>query len=65
MKVLVDGPNCAGHARCYAVDPELFPIDDMGYSALQPRDVAPAEEELAREGVEACPERALYLDEDV
>lgn len=52
-----------GHALCYAVDPELFPVDDMGYSTLEGRDVAPADEQRTRDGVAACPEEALILDE--
>ncbi|BBY67171.1 ferredoxin [Mycolicibacterium helvum] len=52
-----------GHAQCYAVDPELFPIDDMGYSILADHDVAPGDEQRARDGVAACPEEALMLDE--
>ena len=39
MKVRVDSAKCSGHARCYGVDPELFPIDDSGYSILKVREV--------------------------
>ena len=64
MKVHVDNAKCAGHAQCYAVDPDLFPIDDAGYSNLQAYEVKPEDEATVRQGVEACPERALILDED-
>jgi ferredoxin len=64
MKVRVDNEKCMGHAQCYAVDPDLFPIDDAGYSILQPHEVKPEDEDLTRQGVEACPERALILEED-
>ncbi len=53
-----------GHAQCGAADPELFPLDDLGYSALQPREVAPGVEGRVRNGVAACPEGALILEED-
>jgi ferredoxin len=56
--------KCAGHALCYTVAPELFPLDDEGYSILQPRVVAESDEQRARDGVAACPEGALSLDED-
>jgi len=46
------------------VDPELFPLDDLGYSVLQARDVTPAMERRVRDGVAACPEGALVLEED-
>ncbi|HYB80227.1 MAG TPA: ferredoxin, partial [Mycobacterium sp.] len=35
MRVRLDKSKCVGHAQCYAVDPDLFPIDDSGYSILE------------------------------
>jgi ferredoxin len=64
MRIRVDNDKCVGHAQCYAVDPDLFPIDDAGYSILRPHQVKPEDEAVIREGVEACPERALILEED-
>lgn len=63
MRVRLDRAKCSGHARCFAVDPDLFPIDDLGYSALVDHDVAPEDEAKVRAGVAACPEMALTLDE--
>ena len=53
-----------GHAQCYAVDPEIFPIDDSGYSILEEHEVAPQDAQVTRDGVASCPEMALILDED-
>jgi ferredoxin len=64
MKVRLDRDKCVGHAQCYAVDPELFPIDDSGYSTLEPHDVKPGDEQATRDGVAACPELALILEDD-
>ena len=64
MKVRLEQSKCVGHAQCYAVDPELFPIDDSGYSILEARDVRQEDEQLVRDGVAACPELALVLDEE-
>ncbi len=64
MKVRLDRPKCVGHAQCYAVDPELFPIDDSGYSILEEHEVRPEDAQLSREGVAACPEMALILEWD-
>lgn len=64
MKVRVDNSKCMGHAQCFAVSPELFPIDESGYSNLQPREVRPEDEQATRDGVHACPERALILEGD-
>ncbi|MGH3970788.1 MAG: ferredoxin [Mycobacterium sp.] len=64
MKVALDKSKCAGHARCNAVAPDLFPIDELGYSTLVSHDVEPGDEHATREGVAACPELALRIDED-
>ena len=64
MKVRLDRSKCAGHAQCYAVDPDLFPIDEEGYSTLQEHTVAPGDEQAIREGVARCPELALIIEED-
>jgi ferredoxin len=62
MRVRLERSRCVGHAQCYGVDPDLFPIDDMGYSILEDHDVAPGDEQRTRDGVAACPEEALTLD---
>jgi ferredoxin len=64
VKVRVEQSRCVGHAQCYAVDPEIFPIDDSGYSTLEEHQVAPEEAQVIRDGVASCPEMALILDED-
>lgn len=64
MKVRLEASKCAGHAQCYAADPDLFPIDDSGYSTLEAREVSPGDERATREGVAACPELALVIDDD-
>jgi ferredoxin len=63
MRVRVDNLKCAGHAQCYAVDPDLFPLDDSGYSILEEHEVKPEDEQKTRDGVAACPEMALILEE--
>jgi len=30
LKVRIDREKCQGHARCYALAPELFELDEMG-----------------------------------
>jgi ferredoxin len=64
MKVRVDSAKCMGHALCHATDPELFPIDDAGYSNLESRVVKSDDEETTRDAVGACPEIALVIEED-
>ncbi|MFT4041755.1 MAG: ferredoxin [Gordonia sp. (in: high G+C Gram-positive bacteria)] len=65
MKVAINLDKCAGHARCYAVDSELFDIDDDGYALRARFDVPddPGAVTAAREAAAACPERAIDIAE--
>jgi len=64
MKVLVNHELCQGHARCYALAPEVFDLDDDGYIRPGDIDVPEAHEALALRAVRACPECALTLEGD-
>lgn len=64
MRVRLGRSKCVGHAQCYAVDPDLFPIDDSGYSILEDHEVRREDAQVTRDGVASCPEMALILDED-
>jgi len=64
MKVRLEQSRCVGHAQCYAVDSDIFPIDEAGNSTLQEHEVAPEDAQVTRDGVASCPEMALILDED-
>ena len=64
MRVVIDGEKCTGHGRCYALVPELFVDDDAGYGVVR-GDGTVADEQLvsARRAIDACPERAITLEE--
>jgi len=64
VRVRLEQSRCVGHAQCFAVDPDLFPIDDSGYSILEDHEVRPEDAELTRDGVASCPEMALILEDD-
>jgi len=65
MRVRVDGERCQGHNRCYAIAPDLFDVDDLGYAhELNGGNVAPEHEAAARLAVANCPEQAIELMED-
>lgn len=65
MRVHVDAEKCQGHNRCYALAPELFDVDDLGYaSALNDGQVPPGLEEKARLAAANCPEYAISIDDD-
>lgn len=62
MKITVDNERCQGHARCFATAPDLFPLDEVGYSAIDHEVEVPAgRENDARAGAAACPERAIQV----
>jgi ferredoxin len=59
VQLHVDNSKCQGHARCNAVAPEVFVLDDLGYVATASGEIVPALEATARKGASACPEHAL------
>ena len=61
MNVTVDGDRCEGHARCWAICPEVFDLDDEGHAVVTV-DVVPVElEEKVRDAERNCPERAISV----
>jgi ferredoxin len=65
VKVRVDAARCQGHARCYALAPDLFDVDDYGQSAVRGDGTVPHDrEEAARLAAANCPEFAIEVIED-
>ena len=64
MKIRIDKDRCVGHARCAAIAPDIYPLNDDGYIAVSEIDVPPGQEQLARRGARACPERIIVVEED-
>lgn len=62
MRIIVNKQLCSGHAQCNAVDEDLFPLDDLGYSEVTDGTVPAGLEKVAGRGASACPERAIRLD---
>lgn len=64
MRVSVDNSRCEAQGQCEAVAPDLFTLDEDGYSNIgQGKEVPAGMEADAREGVTACPMAALSIDE--
>jgi ferredoxin len=61
MKIRVDRTMCQGHAMCAGEAPDLYTLDDDGYSNVDDLEVPPGMEQLARRGMAACPERAITI----
>lgn len=65
MRVHVDSDRCQGHNRCYALAPDLFDVDELGYAhELNDGTVLAEQEQQARLAVANCPELAIELLED-
>ena len=46
MRVSVDNSLCSGHAQCWTLAPDIFTIDDDGYSNIGVgREVPPGRED--------------------
>jgi ferredoxin len=63
MRIKVDTARCTGHARCIAVAPRVYVLNDDGYNDTAEIDVqsgSEAEAEAIR-GAKACPERAITV----
>lgn len=70
MKIRYDRTLCQGHNRCYSLAPDLFDVDDEGYSILMitgPTEAAveadiPSEfEDAAQLAADNCPEYAISI----
>ena len=59
MRIHVDTERCSGHARCRALAPEVYELDDLGYNITPEMIVPPELETAARTGAQACPEQAI------
>jgi len=64
--VRVDPDKCQGHARCSALAPELFELDELGYARQALNGCVPPE--LADKAYMAranCPEEAIIIEPGV
>lgn len=61
MKIRIDKSRCTGNARCWAVAPDLYVLDEEGYISSDGFDVPEGQEQLARRGARACPERVIEV----
>jgi len=63
MKVKIRQGACQGHARCAALAPDIFKLDDDGFILPGDIEVPAGKEAIAQRGVRACPERALVAED--
>lgn len=56
--------RCVGHARCAAVAPTIFNLDDDGYNVQPLRILEEDQVAEAMRGARACPEKIIRVDTD-
>ncbi|BBX66458.1 ferredoxin [Mycobacterium saskatchewanense] len=60
MKIAVDSAKCRGHARCNALAPAAFDLDDEGYAMVTDEAVNLPARDLEN-AAESCPEQAITV----
>jgi ferredoxin len=64
MIIRVEREMCSGHARCFTAQPEMFTLDEEGYSNAGTFEVPVGCETAARRAVTSCPEGAIFVEEE-
>ncbi|KCZ94244.1 ferredoxin [Hyphomonas johnsonii] len=63
IKVTVNVEGCVGHARCEAVAPEVYQLNDDGFNVTPCKYVSDNLKEQAIRGARACPEQVITVEE--
>lgn len=64
MRIRIDEEQCQGHGVCNMTSPEMFLLrEEDGHAYVLSEEVAPKDEQAARDGADACPERAVVIEE--
>jgi ferredoxin len=63
-RIELDTQRCTGHALCHAVAPAVYDLDDTGYCVPKHAQIDNSMRSDALAGAQACPERALTIDDD-
>ena len=61
MKVVVDHNECEANAVCVGIAPEMFELDDDEELHILIEEPTGELAERAREAVDSCPKRALFI----
>jgi ferredoxin len=64
MRIKVDQALCSGHARCFAVAPDVYVINSDGYNEMPETGVSADKQAQALRGARACPEQAITVIDD-
>ena len=63
VRIRVSVERCVGHARCAAVAPDVYVLDDEGYNRTAEKIVGAEQRASAIRGMKACPERVISIED--
>ncbi|MDD5459114.1 MAG: ferredoxin [Phycisphaerae bacterium] len=63
MKVFVDVNLCSGAGLCENTCPEVFRLNNDGFSEVKTDPVPPAAEDKCRQAAESCPAGAISIEQ--
>ena len=61
-RISIDGADCDGHGRCYALAPSLFAPDEVGTGVVVKSELGTDDLPAARLAESGCPELAIRLE---
>lgn len=61
MKASVDPDRCRGHGICTTICPEVFAINEDGYSDVIVPEIPEQLQDAVRDAVKQCPEQAIEI----
>jgi ferredoxin len=64
MKVRVDAARCSGYTLCNQISPSVFKLDEWGFAFAETAEVIPGQEDTVREAAAACPEDAIFIEDE-
>jgi ferredoxin len=59
----IDGEHCVGHGMCHLYAPDVYDQDEDGHGVVRFPVVPESLRADARAGAEACPQRAITIEE--
>jgi ferredoxin len=63
VRIRVAVERCTGHARCAAVAPDVYVLDDDGFNRTAEKIVGAELRASAQRGQRACPERIISVED--
>ena len=63
MRITIDRASCVGYGMCHIHAGELFGLDEEGRGVVRFGEVPEELRDEARDGADACPQRAITVED--